>query len=87
MLNLNAIPNPYDNIRPKGFFSARKNQMIEKILISNRGMSVNRSYKVNKTITRNLPKGYDASWEEMKFLLPWMLFLGMTLINLLFWLN
>lgn len=83
MINLNAISKPYDNIRPKGFFTARKNQLIEEIVSHQSGKTYNSAFKTKKAITSRLPKGYDASWEELKFILPWVLFLGMAMINLI----
>ncbi|NNF32625.1 MAG: hypothetical protein HKN68_00840 [Saprospiraceae bacterium] len=83
MINLNAIPKPYDNIRPKGFFTARKNQMIDKIATHQSGKTYNSAFKAKKVITARLPKGYDASWEELKVILPWALFLGLAMINLM----
>jgi hypothetical protein len=83
MINLNAIPKPYDNIRPKGFFTARKNQMIEKAISYQSGKKYNPAFRVKQVITGRLPQGYDASWEELKVILPWVLFLGMAMINLM----
>ena len=83
MKNLNAIPSPYDNVRPKGFFTAKRNLILEKIQSYNKDVTFNKDFGVKKMLTYRLPKEHDAALEEMKVLLPWILFAGMLFINLL----
>jgi len=80
---LNALQSPYDNLRPKGFFSARKYKMVEEILTSKSGKTFNPSYERKSNLKSSLSMDYDASLNELKVLLPWVLFLTMAIINLL----
>ncbi len=84
MININATPNPFDHTRPKRFFDARKNQITVHTLTHNTGKSFNKAFGLKQAMRNGLPKGYNPSWEELKVLIPWVLFFGTVMINLLF---
>lgn len=83
MINLNAIQSPYDNLRPKSFFSARKGKMVEDIMHNKSGKVYNPRWMGKKKIKVSNTMSYDANMNELKIMLPWILFLSMAIINLL----
>ena len=82
-MNLNALRTPYDNIRPKSFFAARKLKLNEEKLTADSGKSYNPLWAKNKMGSAKKVENQNADINELKLILPWVLFLTMAIANLL----